>query len=667
MHFNKMILRDFGPYKGEQIIDFTDESGVTIFWGNNGRGKTTLLNAFRYGLFGVIQRRSGILKNLSEMSNSESAAEGRYGFSVVLEMTNDGDSYRLTRQLSLRQGVTKPLNDEDYERNVSLKKNGTILSPEDREHELNMIMPEQVARFFLFDAELLQEYEELLETNTSDGEQIKNAIEKILGVPVLQNGVIDIEDCLSNYDRQKSSAARNDDKTTQLGQEMENLTANIEEHQNIIREKQAEQVELIRKKTLLEGRMQDTDKLRNWIIQRNESEKNKKKAEDELDVVKSKIRELMKFAWRGMLLNTARDIRESIESEVNSLESKRQTKKVAEKFIIEIRKAISDRVCPVCGQDVTGDIIQHLHERINDSTNEFAGLTEEERQRLSELQAQLVAVKHLSDDAEDVHAKVAALEERKDELELDIGQYRQTIEELRDNISRYGEDAVGAGNEADILNISREHSDVEQNLRDIRRGIEDENKKLAELKYNKDKVAKTIDKMAGGADYREASRRYELCEHIFQVFEKSKSLFRERLKQNVEKDATDLFIKLTGDKDYIGLQINDNYGLEIIHKSGRKVPGRSSGYEHIVALSLIGALHMNAPLRGPIIMDSPFGRLDPTHKANIARTLSSMAEQTMLLAYTGEIDDQVAREQIANKLIHEYKLERVSSMHTQIK
>ena len=66
LHFNKMILRDFGPYKGEQTIDFTSNPGVTIFWGNNGRGKTTLLNAFRFGLFGVIQRRNGVLKNLSE-------------------------------------------------------------------------------------------------------------------------------------------------------------------------------------------------------------------------------------------------------------------------------------------------------------------------------------------------------------------------------------------------------------------------------------------------------------------------------------------------------------------------------------------------------------------------------------------------------------------------
>lgn len=123
---------------------------------------------------------------------------------------------------------------------------------------------------------------------------------------------------------------------------------------------------------------------------------------------------------------------------------------------------------------------------------------------------------------------------------------------------------------------------------------------------------------------------------------------------------------LSSDRDYVGLQIHDNYGLSIVHKSGNLVPGRSSGFEHIVALSLIGALHKNAPLRGPIIMDSPFGRLDPTHKRNIVRQLPDMAEQSMLLAYTGEIDEHVARDALAGNLIREYKLNRVSSMHTRI-
>ncbi len=104
----------------------------------------------------------------------------------------------------------------------------------------------------------------------------------------------------------------------------------------------------------------------------------------------------------------------------------------------------------------------------------------------------------------------------------------------------------------------------------------------------------------------------------------------------------------------------------IVHASGELVLGRSSGFEHVVALSLIGALHKNAPLQGPIIMDSPFGRLDPVHKENIVRYLPDMAEQSMLLAYIGEIDAQVAHEALAGHLLHEYHLTRVTSMHTHI-
>ena len=81
---------------------------------------------------------------------------------------------------------------------------------------------------------------------------------------------------------------------------------------------------------------------------------------------------------------------------------------------------------------------------------------------------------------------------------------------------------------------------------------------------------------------------------------------------------------------------------------------------------MIGALHKNAPLRGPIIIDSPFGRLDPQNKKNMIRTLPSMADQVILLAYTDEIDNQTARKELGNNLLAEYSLKRISSMHTEI-
>jgi DNA sulfur modification protein DndD len=91
---------------------------------------------------------------------------------------------------------------------------------------------------------------------------------------------------------------------------------------------------------------------------------------------------------------------------------------------------------------------------------------------------------------------------------------------------------------------------------------------------------------------------------------------------------------------------------------------RSAGYEHIVALSLIGALHKNAPMQGPIIMDSPFGRLDPKHKEKITGALEFLADQVILLVYSGEINEQHAREILGGSLKNEYYLKSITAFNT---
>ena len=78
LQFVSMTIDNFGPYKGANAIDFTDQKGVSIFWGDNGRGKTVLLNAFRFALFGTIQRRHGSLRSLREMENYENRSFGQY-------------------------------------------------------------------------------------------------------------------------------------------------------------------------------------------------------------------------------------------------------------------------------------------------------------------------------------------------------------------------------------------------------------------------------------------------------------------------------------------------------------------------------------------------------------------------------------------------------------
>ena len=123
----------------------------------------------------------------------------------------------------------------------------------------------------------------------------------------------------------------------------------------------------------------------------------------------------------------------------------------------------------------------------------------------------------------------------------------------------------------------------------------------------------------------------------------------------------------TEKQDFSGLTINESYGLTIRHCDGRAEEARSAGAEHVVALALMGALQRNAPLRGPIVMDSPFGRLDENHTANVIQTLPDMADQVVLLIYEAEVGKTRMRELLGSRLVREYQLERVSARRTNVR
>ena len=149
------------------------------------------------------------------------------------------------------------------------------------------------------------------------------------------------------------------------------------------------------------------------------------------------------------------------------------------------------------------------------------------------------------------------------------------------------------------------------------------------------------------------------------VFEYAVDRYKAALRGRVQDSATELFRQMTTEKeDYASLAINDHYGLTIIHKDGRAEDGRSAGAEQVVALALMGALQANAPLRGPIVMDTPFGRLDPKHTANVVTALPSMAEQVVLFVQEGEIDRATVRELLGSHLLREYQLDKQTARRT---
>jgi DNA sulfur modification protein DndD len=209
--------------------------------------------------------------------------------------------------------------------------------------------------------------------------------------------------------------------------------------------------------------------------------------------------------------------------------------------------------------------------------------------------------------------------------------------------------------------------DVIEKIAAVRRAIEEEAKKTEEMDQNIQRLTKKLE-ASGTSDLRAGQLRAKILREAAEVFGAAVERYKSDLRSRVESTASTLFLSMTTEKEeYAGLAINEGYGLTIVHRDGRAEEARSAGAEHVVALALMGALQHNAPLRGPIVMDSPFGRLDEDHTSNVILTLPKMAEQVVLLVYEAEVGKARMRDLLGNHLLREYQMERESSRRTNIR
>lgn len=157
-----------------------------------------------------------------------------------------------------------------------------------------------------------------------------------------------------------------------------------------------------------------------------------------------------------------------------------------------------------------------------------------------------------------------------------------------------------------------------------------------------------------------------IAAQLEKAFSLSVEALRDRLRQKVEALASESFLQMTTQKAYQGLAINDNYGLSIKDSSGRTVSLRSAGAEQIVALSLIDGLNRTGRAIGPVVMDTPFARLDPKHRSNVLNYLPTVTTQFVLLVHGGEITPETDLASVKSRIGAVYRIEEVTETQSKV-
>ena len=195
MILERLVLENFRQFKGRQEIIFSDlrERNVTIVHAENGFGKTTLLKALLWALYG----RDGLMGSDNKEEDFEKPdhiiheglalrAKDPNTVAATVELTfkHDADRYILTRCLTLAQ---QNLNSKQADMTLEVMRDGQTFTLDRPQQRIQSMIPDGISRFLFFNGERINYL--AMERNSA---QVTEAIHQMLGLKLLRTTIDDL-------------------------------------------------------------------------------------------------------------------------------------------------------------------------------------------------------------------------------------------------------------------------------------------------------------------------------------------------------------------------------------------------------------------------------------------------------------------------------------------
>lgn len=660
LKIQKVTIKGFGPYV-DQSIELNKRNGVFVIWGDNGFGKTTFINALKFGFFGEIPDEKNKDKSILNIVNVHNKNKGDFQFSVTIYFSIEDDDYILLRYAKPHILDLEPKRYNDFDIDFSLQKNGDLLPPREGKLSLERIMPKNTSRFFIFDGELLEEYNRL--TNESElSYKIKDSIEQILGLPILTNGKRHVDQYYNNISNELLQLNR---KKSRDEKNYKKLEKNIKLLENKIKEQN--QINNDFKKFQIEYDEIQEEKKRGELGPLIEEYENLKKElqrlENEKDRTIKNIKEEINASWKGLTYKKLSMFKMEAREYIKEFESRLKKFESHNRSIDLFRLSITKGSCETCEKDLNIEERKLLESKINDLESKEVKIDESEKKKYNQYVLSIKTIDEKLDKYRSNQTRLDSLNDELDEIETKHYDTRERMKNIQKSI-----DDFDRKREENIILSDRSDEALDRLLL-ARQSLEDLDMEILEIKESNKKLEESIIDKISDESLKVYQDKEKILKDLSNLLSDGIDVFRRQLKERIQSDAEKLFLKFANQKDFVGLSINENYGLDILHSSGEIVPVKSSGYSHIVSLCLIGALHKNAPVQGPVFIDSPSGRLDHHHKNNLTKILTDISDQVVLLLYNGELDEQLIRKNLGSSLINEFNLIHVDddAFRTEIK
>lgn len=676
MIINSVKFENWQGYFGTHEFSFNGtgdrNSGFVI--GDNTFGKTAFWEGIMFALYDHVPRRKNPKKfkpYIAENSNQHPLmnidlfnTKNAY-FSVTLVFTHEGENYTLQRRYSSKYENRAVKTETDLKKDSYLS-NNSISGPgqfieDDKKWILENILPERLAKFFLFDGERLEEYEELMEKE--EDVQLRQDIEDIIRTPILKNGAEQFTRIKHKY---KSDIAEEKMKHEQnkknrvavekLEKEIKRLKKARDDNENEIKEydKEIKQIDdwLLDNDTVKEAALR--------LIQ----------AKENLATNKNIIKELRDDITREVEGSWKIIISKQVNSSISKLEEMRdkQNETIQEIGVLkENRKELQLRA--------SGDPCKTCHrERSTPNDKELSSIKEEIRDLDLKLKRKEEASKFPThEEYYRQKDELSKLRSSKDDLKLLIKKENDLMSALKEK--RKLEDTRNKAN-SDIT----EEKEAEVKAQTTRKEGLGKKKNAAliskgSIKTKIDEAMKELSKYINiekvddkdTVKVRRIAKSIELTELLSEVFSNTLDDYRETMRKEVEDRASKTFMSISNNaENYSGLKISKNYTVSISNKKNLLDAG-SQAQSLVMAYSIIDALSSCSGFEFPMIIDTPGRGLARKNMDAVFDYFANSNKQIIFLPNDLELDPEVAIEKYKNNVASIYQLEKIDKDRTEFK
>lgn len=652
MKLIELQLYNFRQFYGKPtppkiIFATSKDKNITVIHGNNGSGKTTILNAFTWLFY---ESFTEAFQEPDLLVNNRAIQEAPIGSTiecwVKLLFEHDEKKYNLRRiQEFVKTDIyTCTKKGESKLEMQSADATGEWVIEESPNDVIGRILPKQLHRYFFLDGERIEALQ-----RPDKKEEIMSATQIFIGELVLKRSI----------EHLKGASKKLENELKELGDlETQSLIDKKEKRNEQIQELEAQ---ITVHNSNIEGFNKQISSIKASLKQQEEAQELQERR-DELESQQLQLLENKRIALDQLssIISTSgykvylEDMVEAFREIIGELRKRGELpSSIKTSFVGEL---LGRQVC-ICGT------------RLIPGEEPFEKVKEWlERSGISEIEE--IAI-NMGTRVDDLKRNIPKLFESIDREKKAHDHCKKQLSEIQEELEKIG-DILGNSPIESIRELQNSLEIAMNDLDNEKAEIVLKEDRIRNLNEEINAINQEIEKRESiSAQHELAKKRFSACNEAIKIIEQVQFLLRYNLRRDLDQRIKRIFIDISF-KPYIPI-LGEDYSLKLYKDNGSNPVGASTGENQVLSLSFIGAIieqardfmsqHERLPgpnnSEFPLVLDSTFGSLDPIYRRHIAKKIPNLANQAIIMVSKSQWKDEVENA-VLPRLGREYVLEYLS-------